>query len=111
MRRISFVGLCTLESHWKSNHPWGDNLVKFIREKAPQTKIVVHNVKFVEKNGKWVPKGEFCHMGRDGNYLQALVWTAKLFGADVTKCSYAPKGMSVERAEFLRRIAMKAMQK
>ena len=48
-------------------------------------------------------------MGRDGNYLQALVWTAKLFGVDVTKCSYAPKGMSAERAEFLRKIAMKAI--
>lgn len=43
--------------------------------------------------------------------LKALVWTAKLFGADVTKCSYAPKGMSAGRAEFLRKIAMKALQK
>lgn len=72
---------------------------------------VVGNCKFVEKDGKWTPKGDVFHMGRDGNYLQALVWTAKLFGADVTKCSYAPKGMSAERAEFLRKIAMKALQK
>ena len=45
-------------------------------------------------------------------YVDPFVGTsAKLFGADVTKCSYAPKGMSAERAEFLRKIAMKALQK
>lgn len=168
---------------WKaqSYHPWGDNLVKYVREKVPQAKIVVHETwsytpwdsrfaqwkidqnkmyeklhaayadfskgygldviptgtavqlvrkelpvkyeknslggdvvgscKFVEKDGKWTPKGDVFHMGRDGNYLQALVWTAKLFGADVTNCGYAPRGMSAERAEFLRKIAMKALQK
>ena len=165
----------------ESYHPWGDNLVKYIREKAPHSKIVVHETwsytpwdgrfakwkidqnqmyeklhaayadfakgyglaviptgtavqlvrkelpvkytenslggdvvgscKFVEKDGKWTPRGDVFHMGRDGNYLQALVWTAKLFGADVTKCGYAPKGMSAERAEFLRKIAMKAIER
>ena len=166
---------------WKSEtyHPWGDNLVKYIREKAPQARIVVHetwsytpwdkrlakwgidqnemydklhvaygafakqygleviptgtavqlvrkelpvkyaenslggdvvgSAKFVETDGKWKPKGDVFHMGSDGNYLQALVWTAELFGADVTRCGYKPVGMPVERAEFLRRMAMKAV--
>lgn len=166
---------------WQSEsyHPFGDNLVKFIRENAPQAKVVVHetwsytpwdkrlakwkidqnemyarlhdaysafarpygfdiiptgtavqlvrkelpvkyaenslggdvvgSAKFVEKDGKWTPKGDVFHMGPSGNYLQALVWTAKLFGVDVTKCGYAPKGMKAERADFLKRMAMKAV--
>lgn len=166
---------------WKPEtyHPWGDNLVKYIREKAPQAKIVVHETwsytpwdgrlagwkidqtemyeklhaayadfakgygfdiiptgtavqlvrkelpvkytenslggdvvgscTFVEKDGKWTPKGDVFHMGPDGNYLQALVWTAKLFNVDVTKCGYSPRGMNQTRAEFLRRMAKKAV--
>ena len=167
---------------WRSGsyHPFGDNLVKYIRENAPQAKIVVHETwsytpwdgrlakwkidqdemyaklhaaygdfakgygfdviptgtavqlvrkelpvkyaenslggdvvgscKFVEKDGKWTPKGDVFHMGPDGNYLQALVWTAKLFGADVAKCTYKPGKMSDDRAAFLRRMAMKAVR-
>ena len=166
---------------WKSEsyHPFGDDLVKYIRENAPQAKIVVHetwsytpwdkrlakwgidqnemydklhaaygafakqygleviptgtavqlvrkelpvkyaenslggdvvgSAKFVEADGKWTPKGDVFHMGPDGNYLQALVWTAKLFGVDVTKCGYKPAKMSAERADFLKRMAMKAV--
>ena len=55
------------------------------------------------------PTGDSIHMNADGNYLQALVWAAKLFGADVTTCTYAPDGMPSERAAFLRRIAQKAV--
>ena len=167
---------------WKdeSYHPFGDDLVKYIRENAPQAKIFVHETwsytpwdkrlngwkinqdemyeklhaayggfakgygfdviptgtavqlvrkelpvkytedslggdvvgscKFVEKDGKWTTKGDVFHMGPDGNYLQALVWTAKLFGADVTKCTYKPGKMPDERAAFLRQMAMKAVR-
>ena len=167
---------------WKpeSYHPWGDNLVKYIRENAPQAKIVVHetwsytpwdkrlagwgidqnemyaklhaayadfaksygfdilptgtavqlvrkelpvaytenslggdvvgSAKFVQKDGKWVPQGDVFHMGASGNHLQALVWTAKLFDVDVTTCKYVPKDMDPKRAEFLRRMAMKAVK-
>lgn len=164
----------------ESYHPWGDNLVKYIRENAPQAKIVVQETwsytpwdsrfkdwkidqnemyeklhvayadfagkyafeviptgtavqlvrkelpvrytenslggdvvgscRFEEKAGKWTPKGDVFHMGPDGNYLQALVWTAKLFDMDAVKCTYVPTGMTLERAEFLRRIAMKAIR-
>ena len=164
----------------ESYHPFGDNLVKYVRENAPQAKIVVHETwsytpwdkrlekwgidqnemyarlhaayaafaktygleviptgtavqlvrkelpvkytenslggdvvggaKFIEKDGKWIPKGDVFHMGPDGNYLQALVWTAKLFGVDVTKCGYKPSKMSAERADFLKRMAMRAVE-
>ena len=166
---------------WKSAsyHPFGDDLVKYIREHAPQAKIVVHETwsytpwdkrlkgwkidqdemyaklhaaygdfakgygfdviptgtavqlvrqelpvkyaenslggdvvgscSFVQEDGKWTPKGDVFHMGPDGNYLQALVWTAKLFGADVAKCTYKPAEMSEGRAAFLRKMAMKAV--
>ena len=44
------------------------------------------------KDGKWKPDEvlDVFHLGYDGEYLQALVWTAALFGVDVTKCPYAP---------------------
>lgn len=71
---------------------------------------VVGSCTFEKRKNKWVPKGDVFHMGPDGNYLQALVWTAKLFNVDVTKCGYAPNGMSVERAAFLREIAMKSIR-
>jgi len=72
---------------------------------------VVGSAKFEQdKNGKWTPVGDVFHMNPDGNYLQSLVWTAKLLNVDVTKCKYARKGMKPERAEFLKRIAMKAVK-
>ena len=166
---------------WKPEtyHPYGDNLVKYIRENAPGAKIVVHetwsytpwdkrlagwkidqnemyeklhaayadfakghgldviptgtavqlwrrelpvrytenslggdvvgSAKFVEKDGKWTPKGDVFHMGSSGNYLQALVWTAKLFGVDVTKCGYTPGKMDPKRGEKMRSVAMEAV--
>ena len=41
---------------------------------------------------------------------QAALYLAKLFGADVTKCTYKPNGMKDDRAVFLRRMAMKAVR-
>lgn len=52
---------------------------------------------------------DFPHLNRDGHYLQACVWTAALFGADVTKISYAPKGLAPARAALLRACAQKAV--
>jgi len=167
---------------WKSEsyHPWGDNLVKFIREKQPKAKIIVHETwsytpwdrrlkgwkidqnemyaklhaaygdfakahgldviptgtavqivrrdlpvaytenslggdvvgscTFVEQDGKWTPKGDVFHMGPDGNHLQALVWTAKIFDTDVTACTFKPSKMPDARASFLKACAMKAVR-
>ena len=167
---------------WKPEtyHPYADDLVKTIRELAPQAKIVVHetwsytpwdkrfatwkidqnemyaklhaaygdfakqygfeviptgtavqlwrkelpvkytensfggdacgSAKFEQKDGKWSPKGDVFHMNGRGNHLQALVWTAKLFGADVTKCTYEPKGVDKGMLPLMRRVAMEAVK-
>ena len=46
------------------------------------------------------------HFNRDGEYLQGLVFTAKLFGVDVRKCEYKPDWMCAERANAMKEIAM-----
>ena len=45
------------------------------------------------------------HFNGNGNHLQALVWTAKLFGVDVTRCRYVPEGIDPELAETMRKVA------
>jgi len=65
--------------------------------------------KFEQVDGTWTPKGDVFHFNEDGHYLQALVWTAKLFGVDVTKCPYAPKRLAPEKAALMRRVAQEAV--
>ena len=165
-----------------SYHPFGDNLVKTVRELAPQAKIVVQEtwsytpwdrrlakwgidqnemyaklhaayagfakqygfeviptgtavqlwrkelpVRYAEdsfggdvcgrakflkdgETGKVVPKGDVFHMNAAGNHLQALVWTAKLFGVDVTACKYRPEGLDGNQVALMRKVAMKAVK-
>ncbi len=64
---------------------------------------------FNEKDGKWTHVGDAFHLNARGHYLQGLVWTATLFGADVTKCKAVPKSLEKhpERAELMRHIAMR----
>ena len=64
---------------------------------------------FVEKDGAWRHKGDTCHLNPRGNYLQALVWTAKLFRADVTRVTYLPPCLvaSPDAAKLMRDIAMR----
>ena len=50
-----------------------------------------------------------AHLTREGNYLQALVWQAKLFGTDVTKLTYRPDFLSASKAELMRKCAMDAV--
>lgn len=63
--------------------------------------------KFVEKDGKWSPKGDVFHFNSCGHFLQGLVWTARLFNVDVTKSTYVPKCLKdhPERAALMRKIA------
>lgn len=63
-----------------------------------------------EKNGKWVPKGDVFHFNSRGHYLQALVWTAKLFDADVTKCAFAPRFLKEKEATLMKEVAMAAVR-
>ena len=67
--------------------------------------------KFAEANGKWTPQGDVFHFNGDGHYLQALVWAAKLFKADVTKCEYVPDGLDVAKANLMKKVAMEAVGK
>ncbi|MCQ2389729.1 MAG: DUF4886 domain-containing protein, partial [Kiritimatiellae bacterium] len=50
------------------------------------------------------------HFNKTGEYLQGLVWTAKLFGADVAECSYRPDWLDAARADELKRAAMDAVR-
>ena len=49
------------------------------------------------------------HLNDDGCYLQALVWVAKLFNADVRNCPYVPKGMAPARAELMKKVAFETV--
>ena len=64
---------------------------------------------FAEKDGKWIHTGDAFHLNARGEYLQGLVWTAKLFGADVTKSAYVPPALTnaPERAVLMRNIAVR----
>ena len=72
---------------------------------------VCGSAKFVEKNGKWTPNGDVFHFNSAGHYLQALVWAAKLFDKDVTTCAYAPKNLDPAKADFMKKVVMKALGK
>ncbi len=49
------------------------------------------------------------HFNRTGEYLQGLVWTAKLFDADVRNCAYRPSWLDAARADELKAAAMDAV--
>ena len=49
------------------------------------------------------------HLNADGHYLQALVWTAKLFGVDVRRCPYAPARLDTRKAELMKAAAADAV--
>lgn len=56
------------------------------------------------------PKGkDKFHLNREGEYLQACVWMAKLYDFDVTKLTYRPAFLSEERAVQMRKSAMNAI--
>lgn len=68
------------------------------------------NSAFKKKDdGTFVYKGDTIHLNVHGQYLQALVWTAKLFGVDVRTCAYASKGLAPEKAALMRDVAMEAV--
>ena len=54
-------------------------------------------------------KPDFHFNHDEGEYLQALVWTAKLFGVDVSKCAYRPPKLAAARADVIKSAAMSAV--
>ena len=69
------------------------------------------SAKFVQgKDGTWKPKGDVFHFNREGHYLQALVWTAALYGVDVETCAYKPGFLDAARAGKMKTCAMKSVR-
>ena len=77
--------------------------VQLYRARRPVTEVaedVVGNF-FTDENG--VAHADSIHLNRDGEYLQACVWTAKLFGADVTKLTTVPENLNTPASAALLR--------
>ncbi len=106
--------------------PWDKRLKKFGFNQADMyKKLHAAYAAFAAKHQvELIPVGtaaEFCpdrnrlftkpdfHFNREGEYLQGLVWTAKLFGVDVTGCTYRPDWLDAPRARELQRATMKTL--
>jgi hypothetical protein len=63
---------------------------------------------FVPNRNALFTKPDF-HFNRDGEYLQGLAFTAKLFGVDVRKCGYRPSWMDAARADEIKAAVMDAI--
>ena len=58
-------------------------------------------------DGKWVPNCDVFHLGRKGEYLQALVWAKALFpDIDLMELEYCPSYVSESDARLMKQIAM-----
>lgn len=62
----------------------------------------------VWKNGKYVP-GDTIHLNARGQYIQACVWFAELFGRSACEIKFVPKELTASDAEFLRNVAQQAV--
>ena len=58
-------------------------------------------------NGNWVPNCDVFHLGRRGEYFQALVWARTLFGVDLEGLGYKPPFVTEDDAKLMREIAQK----
>ena len=56
-------------------------------------------------DGKWVPNCDVFHLGRKGEYFQALVWARTLFGVDLGALKYKPDFVTDSDAKLMREIA------
>ena len=83
--------------------------VQLVRERRPvrgAREDAVGNFR-TDENGQ--ERVDAIHLNRDGEYLQACVWTAKLFGADVTKLTTVPEDLGTPaNAALLRECARDA---
>ena len=57
-------------------------------------------------DGKWIPNSDVFHLGRKGEYFQALVWAKALFGVDLKDIKYKPDFVSESDAKLMRELAM-----
>ena len=56
-------------------------------------------------NGNWVPNCDVFHLGRRGEFFQALVWAKRLFGVDLGELGYRPDFVSDSDFELMKKIA------
>lgn len=57
-------------------------------------------------DNRWTPNCDMFHLGRKGEYFQALVWAAKLFDVDLMELEYKPDFVTDEDAKLMKEIAM-----
>ena len=53
----------------------------------------------------WEPNCDVFHLGRKGEYFQALVWAKALLGADLEKMGYKPDYVTDDEAKLMKKIA------
>ena len=63
---------------------------------------------FVSNRNALFTKPDF-HFNREGEYLQGLAFTAKIFGVDVRKCLYRPSWLKAARADEIKKVVMDAV--
>ena len=57
-------------------------------------------------NGSWEPNCDVFHLGRKGEYFQALVWAVKLFDVDLNDLDYKPDYVTDDEFKLMKEIAM-----
>lgn len=83
--------------------------VQLFRERRPVRDVPDDVVGNFSADGTQI--ADSIHLNRDGEYLQACVWTAKLFGTDVTKLVSVPDDLRhPENAQLLRQCAFDAVK-
>ncbi len=125
IKRLAPQAKILLQETW-SYPPWDKRLKKFGFDQVDMyARLHDSYAAFASKhNLDIIPVGtaaEFCpernrlfskpdfHFNKEGEFLQGLVWTAKLFGLDVTKCAYKPDWLDGHRANALKATAMESL--
>lgn len=92
-------------SNWdKLNLKWPDL--------PPWSGDVVGKIWWTKNNeGKLVLTADNIHLNVRGEYLQACVWFAKLYGVNTDQIKFVPKSIDDEDAAFLRKVAQEAVDK
>ena len=62
-----------------------------------------------KKTGKMKLYVDRFHLNPDGQYLQACLWFAALYGEPVSKIRFVPEGMKTELRDLLRKCAQEAL--
>ena len=84
--------------------------VQLYRARRPVTEVAEDVVGNFWKDENGVDRADTIHLNCDGTYLQACAWTAKLFGADVTKLTTVPEDLKTPaNAALLRECARDAV--